>query len=170
FIPGQNRIEPLTLKLTRADHSPAAKTFPQHTDLPSGNRYHHMRVEHDRHECRDHQVDHDAREMALNEPPPPRWCRRRRRCPIYRPQIYFHHLFSTVYRATKRSSSIRKPASGLDVLGSKSGPRRSQSRLSLAETRPSAVSRGPARPAAPASPTAAPAPRSAARPHHQATL
>src|SRR5262249_25386919 len=39
--------------------------------------------------------------------------------------------------------------------GSKSGPRRSQSRLSLAETRPSAVSRGPARPAAPASPAAA---------------
>src|SRR6516162_4865752 len=43
---------------------------------------------------------------------------------------------------------------------SKSGPRRSQSRLSLAETRPSAVSRGPARPAAPA-PSAAHAPSAA---------
>src|SRR5262245_30336588 len=36
-----------------------------------------------------------------------------------------------------------------DGAGSKFGPRRSQSRLSLAETRPSAVSRGPAAPALP---------------------
>jgi len=32
--------------------------------------------------------------MALNEPAPPRWCRRERR-PIYWPHIHFHHLFST---------------------------------------------------------------------------
>src|SRR5262249_42899599 len=96
-----NEIETLTLKLTRVEHSAAAETFPQDTDLAAGNRYHHVRVEHDRHECRDHQVDHDAREMALNEPPPPRWCRRGRR-PIDRPHIRFHHRFSTVCCPSKR--------------------------------------------------------------------
>jgi len=116
-VPGQNEIETLTLKLTRVEHSAAAKAFPQDTDLAAGNRYHHVRVEHHRHKCRDHQVDHYAREMVHKEPPPSRWCPRRGRHPIYRPQIYFHHLFSTVYRATKRSFSIRQPASGLDVLG-----------------------------------------------------
>src|SRR5262249_50443352 len=107
FVPGQNEIETFILQLTRVEHRAAAKTFPQDTDLAAGNRYHHVRVEHDRHECRDHQVDHDAREMALNEPPPPRWCRRRGRRPIYWPQIHFHHLFSTVCCATKQPSSMR---------------------------------------------------------------
>src|SRR5262249_12836295 len=52
--------------------------------------------------------------------------------------------------------------------GSKSGPRRSHTRLSLAETRPSAVSRGPARPAAPALPAAALAPRAGTQPRRRA--
>src|SRR5262245_46499144 len=111
-VPGQNEIETLTLKLARVEHSAAAKAFPQDADLAAGNRYHHVRVQHHCHKCRDHQVDHYAREMALKEPPPPRWCPRRGRRPIYWPQIYFHHLFSTVCRATKRSSSKRQPASG----------------------------------------------------------
>src|SRR5215831_7686647 len=102
LVPGQNEIETLILQQPRVEHGAAAKAFPQDTDLAAGNRYHHVRVEHDRHKCRDHQVDHDAREMALNEPPPPRWCRRRARHPIYWPQIHFHHLFSTVCCATKR--------------------------------------------------------------------
>jgi hypothetical protein len=111
---------------------------------------HHVRVKHDRHECRDHQVDHDAREMALNEPPPPRWCRRRGRRPIYR-----HTLSSSVlHRLPRRNGRFyAQSASGK----SNSPIKRSlgQSHLSLAETRPCAVSRGPARPAAPASPAAA---------------
>src|SRR5262249_19936703 len=109
-VPGQNEIETLTLKLTRVEHSAAAETFPQDTDVAAGNRYHHVRVEHDRHECSDHQVDHYTWEMALDEPPPPRWCRRRGRRPIYWPHIRFHHLFSTVRSATKRpsNSSIKR--------------------------------------------------------------
>jgi hypothetical protein len=48
-----------------------------------------VRIEHYPHKSRDHQVDHDTWEMALNGPSPPRWwCRVRR--PIYRPQIRFH--------------------------------------------------------------------------------
>src|SRR5262249_55466068 len=79
----------------------------------AGNRYHHERVEHHRHKCCDHQVDHYTREMTLNEPPPPRWCRRGGRRPIYWPHIHFHHLFSTFHHlfstvccATKRPSSF----------------------------------------------------------------
>src|SRR5262249_17573030 len=109
-VPGQNEIETLTLKLTRVEHSAAAKAFPQDADLAAGNRYHHVRVEHHRHKSRDHQVDHYTWEMALDEPPPPRWCRRWGRRPIYWPHIRFHHLFSTVCCATKRpsNSSIKR--------------------------------------------------------------
>src|SRR5262249_11265907 len=106
----------LILQPPRVEHGAAAKAFPQDADVAAGNRYHHVRVEHDRHKCRDHQVDHDTREMTLNEPPPPRWCRRRGRRPIYWPHIHFHHLFSTFHPlfstvccATKRPSSIRSP-------------------------------------------------------------
>src|SRR6516225_3807575 len=87
---------------TRVEHRAAAKAFPQNSDVAAGNRYHHVRLEHHRHKCRDHQVDHYTWEMAPNELPPPRWCRRRGRRPIYWPQIHFHHLFSTVCCATKR--------------------------------------------------------------------
>src|SRR5262245_33122285 len=91
-IPRQNEIETLILQLTRVEHSAAAKPFPQDADLAAGNRYDHVRVEHHCHKCRDHEVDHYTREMALKEPPPPRWCPRRGHRPIYWPQIHFHDL------------------------------------------------------------------------------
>src|SRR5262245_5638102 len=92
-IPRQNEIETLILQLTRVEHSAAAKPFPQDADLAAGNRYDHVRVEHHCHKCRNHQVDHYTREMALKEPPPPRWCPCRGHRPIYWPQIHFHDLF-----------------------------------------------------------------------------
>src|SRR5207302_1929555 len=92
---------------TRVEHSVTTKAYPQDTDLAAGNRYHHVRVEHDRHECRDHQVDHDAREMVLNEPPPPRRCRRRGRRSIHWPQIHFHHLFSPFSSRTSAFDQVR---------------------------------------------------------------
>src|SRR5262245_30030967 len=62
------------------------------------HRYHHVRLEHHRHKCRDHQVDHYTWEMAPNELPPPRWCRRRGRRPIYWPQIHFHPVLPRLPR------------------------------------------------------------------------
>jgi len=97
-IPGRNEIETFILQLTRVEHRAAAKAFPQDADLAAGNRYHHVRVEHDPHERRDHQVNHYTWEMALNEPPPPRWCRRRGQRPIYWPQIHFHPVLHRLLR------------------------------------------------------------------------
>jgi hypothetical protein len=65
---------------------------------------------------------------ALNEPPPPRWCRRRGRRPIYWPQIRFHHLFSTVCCATNRPSSICSLRAG------KSNPSIQRSSYAIATT------------------------------------
>src|SRR5262249_24868896 len=107
-------IETLILQPPRVEHRAAAKAFPQDADIAAGNRYHHVRVEHDPHECRDHQVDHDAAEMAFSEPPPPGECRRRGWLPIW-PQIRFHHLSSTVSCAANRPSSMRTLRAGKSI-------------------------------------------------------
>src|SRR5262249_56821005 len=77
LVPGKKEIKPLILKPPRVEHRAAAKALPQDTDVATGDRSPHVRVEHHRHECQDHQVDHDTREMALSEPPPPGAPRRR---------------------------------------------------------------------------------------------
>src|SRR5262245_61349768 len=114
-IPRQNEIETLILQLTRVEHSAAAKALPQNTDLAAGNRYDHVRVEHHGHKCRDHQIDHYTRKMALNKLPPPRSRLRRGRHLIYWPQIYFHDLILQPMSCGEQGIIDRQSASNSPV-------------------------------------------------------
>src|SRR4029079_10037825 len=88
LVPGPDQVEALILKLARIEHGAAAEAFPQHADMAARDGYRDMGKKHDAYERHDHQVNHEARQIAVDKPSPPGSCRGR--VPVYRPQIRFH--------------------------------------------------------------------------------
>ena len=87
-VPRQNEVEALILQPARIEHGAAPKAFPQHADIAAGNGDHHVGIKHHPHERGDHQIDHHARQMAIEKPPPPGW-RRGGGCAVDWPKIRF---------------------------------------------------------------------------------